>query len=113
VKGLIETVNFIDDFTLLDQLDKVFFNRLNSVMELMGDLSDRNYFVSLDVLLQSFETNFCEDRHLFMLAKVYIVLQVALNGFKVLLELKIVSIQEALNDICGVRRGLSQSSEIS
>jgi hypothetical protein len=48
-----------------------------------------------------------------MLAKVNIVLQVALNGFKVLLELKIVSIQEALDDICGVRGGLSQSSEIS
>jgi len=112
VEGLIETVNFIDDLALLDQVHKVFFYRLLSVMELMCDLSDGNDFVSLYVLLQSFEANVSEDRHLFMLAKIYIVLQVVFNGFQMLLELKVVSIQKALNDVCCARRGLSQSGEI-
>ena len=106
MKCLIEAVNFIDNFALFDQLDKIAFNWLKSVMEFMSYLSYWNYFVSLNMLLQGFQPDVSKDWNVLVLTEVNVVPQVVLDSFQVLLELEIISVEEAFDDHGSIWWGL-------
>jgi hypothetical protein len=107
MKSLVEIVNFIMNFSLLDQLNQIIFNWINGIVEFLSYLWDRNNFVCLNMLLQSFEANISENSHLFVITKVNIILKLILDGNQTFLKLQIISIQEMLNDIWGFWRCLS------
>ena len=92
MESFIEWIDLINDLARLNKFYEVSFDLVNWHVEFFWNFSDRDNFVSLNVLLKSFEPDVSEDRNIFVLAKVHIVFEVVFDGFQGLMEFQVISI---------------------
>ena len=89
---LVETINLVDNLSLLDELHKISLQLVNTHMELLRYLMQGNDTISLYMLLKSFLSNIPEDRHILVLPKVWVKSQLVFDSFQVSLKFEIVAI---------------------
>ena len=89
---LVETINLVDNLSLLDELHKISLQLVNTHMELLRYLMQGNDTISLYMLLKSFQSNIPEDRHILVLPKVWVKSQLVFDSFQVSLKFEIVAI---------------------
>ena len=87
MKSLVEIINLVVYFALTDKLTKIILDCIKRVMEFLCNLFYWNNFVSLHMLLKSFQSDVSENWHFLMLSEEYIILQLILYWHQAFLEL--------------------------
>ena len=102
LQDLVETIDLVNNLPLLNKLNEIGLQLVNTHMELLSYLMQRYDTVSLHMLLKSFQSDVPENRHILMVPKVWVKTELVLYCFQVPLELKVVAVQETLDDGCRV-----------